>query len=421
MQHTLGRYALALTLSISVCVAALPARSASADDQKPKREKFGSSLKRLRWDKEKQAAVEKPGKSAGKKPKAGAGAGKENGDAEAAVKLKTLLVTFDVLVTDSAHQHTIEGLTKDDFIVTEDDQPQLVATFARGDDQSVPRSIILLIDYSPSQRPYIQKSVAAAKVLIEQLGPADEMAIITDDVELLCDFTQDKAKLTKALDKLEHRMSEGNAGQSLQFTALYAALRELISAEQRRPIIIFQTDGDQAVSFRDQPDTDKYAFLRRGNPPEDYGLNDIFEAARKSRATIYSVMTNERLVGLPQSEVYRRGAVLLQSWWQSAFNPDDPRAADRIKLWTDLFVEGQKAAARVAMTTGGWMAFLEKPEQAADIYATITKDINQRYIIGYYPTNTARDGKPRKVKITVRDHPDYYVHGRNTYYAPDEP
>ena len=421
MQHTLRRYALALILSFCVCMAALPASRASADDKKPKREKFGSSLKHLRWDKEKQAAVEKPDKSAGKKPKADAKADKENIEAEAAVKLKTLLVTFDVLVTDSTHQHVIEGLTKDDFVVTEDDQPQLVAAFARGDDVSLPRSIILLIDWSPSQRPYIQKSVAAAKVLIDQLSPADEMAIITDDVELLCDFTGDKAKLAKALDKIEHRINEGQAGQSLQFTALYAALRELLSAEQRRPIIIFQTDGDQAVSFRDQPDAEKYAFFRHGKPPEDYGLNDIFETARKSRATIYSVMTNERLVGLPQSEMYRRGASILQRWWQMTLNPDDSQDAYRIKLWTDLLVEGQRAAARVAMTTGGWMAFLEQPEQAADIYATITKDINQRYIVGYYPTNTARDGKPRKVKITVRNHPDYYVHGRNTYYAPDEP
>src|ERR1044071_2312437 len=154
MHHTFRRYALALIVSLSACVAAWPASRASADDKKPKREKFGSSLKRLRWDKEKQAAVEKPDKNAGKKPKAGAGADKENTEAEAAIKLKTLLVTFDVLVTDSTHQHVIEGLTKDDFVVTEDDQPQLVATCARGDDVSLPRPIILLIDWSPSQRPY---------------------------------------------------------------------------------------------------------------------------------------------------------------------------------------------------------------------------------------------------------------------------
>ena len=161
--------------------------------------------------------------------------------------------------------------------------------------------------------------------------------------------------------------------------------------------------------------------MHRSKSPENHGLGDIFAAARKARATSYSVMTNERLTGLPESQLYRRGAAILQKWWQIAFDPDDPRQVYRIKLWTDLFLEGQKAAARVAMMTGGWMAFLESPEQAEGIYATILKDINQRYVIGYYPTNAAHDGKPRSVKITVRDHPDYYVHGRNTYYAPDAP
>jgi VWFA-related protein len=422
MPYTLHRCALVLLLSLSVCVAALPVRGAKDDDKKPKREKFGSSLKRLRWDKEKQAAVEKPDKSASKKPKVDPKANNANSNADVAVQLKTLLVTFDVLVTDSTHQHTIEGLTKDDFIVTEDNQPQLVSTFARGDDVSVPRSIILLMDWSRSQKPFIETSVRAAKVLVSQLGPADEMAIITDDVDLVCDYTNDKTKLAAALDVIEKRANDPlRRSRSWQFTALFAALRELISEEQRRPIIIFQTDGDQAVSFRDQPMAEKYNFMQGGDPPEDYSLNDIFAAARKSRATIYSVMTNERLVGLTESQLYQRGGEILRQWWHSSINPDDPHDAYRVKLYTDMFLEGQKAAARVAMTTGGWMAFLEKPEQAEGIYGTILKDINQRYIIGYYPTNTARDGKPRKVKITVRNHPDYYVHGRNTYYAPDQP
>jgi VWFA-related protein len=415
MQNTFCRCAFALLLSLNLCLAALPASARNADERKPKREKFGSSLKRLKRDQAKQAAVAKPVKLSNKKNKA-------NIDADAAVKLKTLLVTFDVLVTDASHTRAIEGLGKDDFVVTEDEQPQYVATFALGSDTNVPRSIILLIDWSRSQEAFIGKSVSAAKVLVSHLGPADEMAIITDDIDLVCDYTRDKAKLAAALDKVEKRAFDPTErSKSRQFTALFAALRELITDEQRRPIIIFQTDGDEAVSFRDQPDVARFAFFHNGKPPEDYGLGDIFAAARKSRATIYSVMTNKRLVGIPASQLYRRGGEILQEWWHSSIDPDDPRDAYKIKLYTDMFVEGQKAAARVAMMTGGWMSFLEKPEQAEEIYATIFKDINQRYIIGYYPTNTARDGKPRNVRISVRDHPEYYVHGRNSYYAPDEP
>src|SRR5436853_1837365 len=251
MQDTLRRCALALILSLSICFAALSARAVNGDEHKPKREKFGSSLKRLKWDQTKQVAVDKPEKSSNKKPKA-------NTDADAAIKLKTLLVTFDVLVTDASHTRVIEGLGKDDFVVTEDDQPQYVATFARGSDANVPRSIILLIDWSRSQQPFIETSIRAAKVLINQLKPADEMAIITDDVDLVCDYTGDKAKLAAALDRIEKRALDPlERSRSWQFTALFAALRELVSEEQRRPIIIFQTDGDQAVSYRDQPNANQ--------------------------------------------------------------------------------------------------------------------------------------------------------------------
>ena len=43
---------------------------------------------------------------------------------------------------------------------------------------------MLIIDYSSSQRPYIENSIAAAKTLVDKLRPNDQMAIVTDDVEL---------------------------------------------------------------------------------------------------------------------------------------------------------------------------------------------------------------------------------------------
>jgi hypothetical protein len=72
----------------------------------------------------------------------------------------------------------------------------------------------------------------------------------------------------------------------------------------------------------------------------------------------------------------------------------------------------------VAPLTGGWTAFLEKPEQANEIYSRIFTDINQRYIVGYYPTNKKRDGKRRKIEFEVKGHPEYQVSGRRSYFAP---
>jgi hypothetical protein len=83
-------------------------------------------------------------------------------------------------------------------------------------------------------------------------------------------------------------------------------------------------------------------------------------------------------------------------------------------MWSNM----QLALSELAKYTGGWTDFLERPDQAGEIYARILDDINKRYIIGYYPTNRTRDGKRRKVSIEVLRHPEYTVWGRKTYYAP---
>jgi hypothetical protein len=78
----------------------------------------------------------------------------------------------------------------------------------------------------------------------------------------------------------------------------------------------------------------------------------------------------------------------------------------------------QQALIDLSALTGGWADFLEEPAQAAGIYERIFSDVNRRYILGFYPTNKARDGGRRRVSIEVRGHPEYAVWGRKSYFAP---
>ena len=71
----------------------------------------------------------------------------------------------------------------------------------------------------------------------------------------------------------------------------------------------------------------------------------------------------------------------------------------------------------MAELSGGWTEFPDTPQRAAAIYGRILADINNHYIIGYYPTNKQRDGQIRRVRVCVRAHPEYKVHGRQSYYA----
>jgi VWFA-related protein len=416
---------LVLLLGALASVTAGDAAPQSRAPREAERRKFGSSLKRLKWDSKKNSATEAGAKKA--ETKKARDGGREG---EGAVRLEALYVMLDVTVTDPATSRFVTGLTKDDFLVTEDGRAEQVAGFARGDDQSLPRSIVLVLDYSGSQRAYLRASISAAKTLISRLAPTDEMAIATDDVELLVDYTRDKATLAAALDSLEARALSGprgkarpeRRGRDLQFTTLFAALREMVRGEDRRTVIIFQTDGTEAVTFRDQATGSDYVW---NMPRREYGLADIYAAAERSRATIYTVIPGERLTGVAGDELYERGGRMLLEGMRARADAEGEEAnyartlpPAQVKLFTERLALSQAAAARVAETTGGWAAFLERPDQAADIYAQILSDINHRYVIGYYPANAARDGRLRRVRIEVRGRPGYVVHGRGGYYAP---
>lgn len=413
-------------------------RAQSPTEQRPTLKEFGSSIKRLKWDPVKQAAVES--RAAERQP-----------TAEDVIRIDIELVVCDVLVLDG-QGHTITGLTQEDFKVAEDGQPQNISHFSLGSEGEVERSIVLIIDYSSSQRPYIENSIAAAKTLVDKLRPNDRMAIVTDDVELKVNYTRDKFKLKDALEDLRQRATlQERFGRSEQFTALMATAKELFSNEDFRRIVIFQTDGDELNLL--QP-TDLYRYLNIPPPAADasekekrkaeerlsqtisqhkikpvvkeFGLNDVYDAAEKSRATVYSVIPGVRLIGLSPAERLEQILKYLDDWsnlqggldYRSLSRKQLLKVQNSLLKGAEVWMSYQSAVSGAATRTGGFTSFLENPNQAEEIYSRILADVNNRYVIGYYPTNKTRDGKRRKVLIEVRSHPEYTVEGRKTYYAP---
>lgn len=368
-------------------------RAQTTPEGRPKLKDFGSSLKRLKWDKRANKAGEKA------PPRNADPAGEDE-----VVRVTTDLVTCDVQITDPLG-NTILGLTRDDFIVSEDGTPQKIDHFSLGNDRSVPRTIVLLIDHSGSQKPYLKKSVEAAKTLVDQLGPRDIMAIVTDDVKLLVDFTRDKAELKKALDVVRD-----SRGDSKQFSALLATVREVFTPEDVRRIVIFQTDGDELFHLRPSVPP-LFSIPPRGIPPEtsylrSFSLRDVYLAVEKSGASVYTVIPSPPLIESQFHTGFKTTTEL--------FGTSNPRNLPLVayRRWEQI------AAAGAAM--GGWTAYLPKPEDATDIYRRILEDINTRYVIGYYPTNKTRDGKRRTVSIEVKGHPEYSVWGRKSYIASEE-
>ena len=433
---------------ISVLLLLLPGFALAQTREKPKLKDFGSSLKKLKWDPQKNETSE-------------VNYGSKSDDDDV-IKIDTSLVVSELLVLDK-NGRVVTGLKASDFTITEEGAPQQVGHFLLGDNRSLPRSIVLIIDYSGSQFPYIKNSVDAASVLVDKLGPLDRMAIVTDDVELLVGFTNDKRELKKKLNTLVEK-SKGNDGflgvggtrrqfgKSAQYSALMATLKEAFDEEDDRPIIIFQTDGDEATYLRNsivvpavppgippelfakvQYEIEQRKQLQRAGMTE-FSLEDVYRTVEKSRATIYTVVPGPKLIGLSSeqqletliNEDERAINEMLPTLSKKAREAFIARQEDRKKLApvqvlrmrAEENARLQEALAAVAPLSGGWTDFLEQPSQAHGIYARILSDISQRYIVGYYPTNKDRDGKRRKINFEVKGHPEYTILGRRSYYAP---
>src|SRR6266496_638066 len=339
-------------------------RAPTPSEEPPRLKQFGSSLRPSAKDKD-NIRKEK----------------KDASDEEYIVRVDTDLVVCDLLVIDQQGR-LITGLVKDDFVIKEDNQLQEVGSFSLGDNKNISRSIVLILDYSSSQLPYIKTSVEAAKTLVDKLNLRDRMALVTDDVKLLVDFTSDKELLKAKLESLKARAMSGWLGRSKQYDALMATLKELFSKEDLRPIIIFQTDGDQ---LEDLYQTARPPLLEPYLPVKSFTFEDLLTTAERTGATIYSIIPGVPFVGLSQTELFKQA----KADWDNRQKADAelhrlnnipnktsyPTMSDEgliryAEHWTRLHF----ALSGVAKVTGGWADFLEQPEQASELYSRVLSD-----------------------------------------------
>ncbi|MEO5858393.1 MAG: VWA domain-containing protein [Pyrinomonadaceae bacterium] len=330
------------------------------------------------------------------------------------IRVDTDLVLSDLLVQDK-NGSPVSGLKASDFEISEDGSPQKIDVFAYGD-ASIPRSIILVIDHSLSQWRQIDRSVGAAKVLVDSLRAADRMAIVSDDVVLIAEFTSDKALLKSALDGLRIKCTDGKFGKSRQYSALFAALNERISRNGTRNIVIFQTDGDE------------FGTLRRSRSPgvSNFGVDDIVRAAERKGATIYSVFTGSQLAGRSKRERFEQTRREIDDQIQAyalVGRSKTPRlpvklSDEYVKARVHLAILEEEAVRTVAEESGGISQTLESPDQAAVVYERILGDIERRYLIGYYPTDRPNATlREKEVRITLKNRGNYRIVGGRTYVA----
>ena len=228
-------------LACFLYVCSFPAYSQSQSNSKNHEKDFGHSLDKY--------------KNPQKKPVQPVKIDAPNSDES--IKVATNMVVTNVLVVNQDGK-AIVGLKKDDFLIMEEGIQQETDLFALGNDFEIPKKIVLIIELAVIPL-WGEHSIDAAKILVDKLGPKDQMAIASTGLKLLTGFTSDKLLLKTKLEASRKdilrakRLDDSPVVEPLglyNYSTLIAVLNELFTKDDRRPIVVQQTVGDEVVRLR---------------------------------------------------------------------------------------------------------------------------------------------------------------------------
>ena len=92
---------------------------------------------------------------------------------------------------------------------------------------------------------------------------------------------------------------------------------------------------------------------------------------------------------------------------------------ERMSISRELYNLARREMNDLAKRSGGRSFVAATLPDARAAFARVAADIGTLYSLGYYPTNKARDGKYRAIKLEVRGVKDKTeIRARDGYYAP---
>jgi VWFA-related protein len=92
---------------------------------------------------------------------------------------------------------------------------------------------------------------------------------------------------------------------------------------------------------------------------------------------------------------------------------------EKMQISRDLYNLARREMDELAKASGGRNFLASSLQDARAAFARVANEIGTQYSLGYYPTNKARDGKFRTIRVEVQGPPDRpQVRAREGYYAP---
>lgn len=154
--------------------------------------------------------------------------------------IETRLVQVYATVT-GTRDKAVDDLTREDFLVLEDGEPQEIVHFAH---EKTPLSILLLVDSSESMMGRIDHARRGLADFIGSVRPIDQVMLVEFDSETrtLSTFTRDKGRLKKSLQSLRPD------GSTALYDALSYAIEHLTARDHGRVIVLLSDGVDASFS-----------------------------------------------------------------------------------------------------------------------------------------------------------------------------
>lgn len=270
------------------------------------------------------------------------------------VKINTDLVVLDAQVLKKKDGKVINTLRREDFVLLEEGVKQEIVHFSQ---DRLPLSILLLLDLSASVRPVVQEIRNGALQALQYLRPEDEVALMTfaDKTRLLQEFTRDRKKIVEQIGKTLETSFVG-VGTSIH-TALNEAVLQMNKSNDRlsRRVIIVVTDN--------------IATMHSFTNPTIAQVNE--------RLLEHSTVVCGLTIGGESSKtlkMFMRGRSEKYNW----------------TVRVDEFAEPTGGEVLIADT-------LNVNQRLADLIS----HLRVRYSIGYSPANNSRDGRFRRVSLSL--------------------
>ena len=339
------------------------------------------------------------------------------------VRVDTQLVSVPAVVTDSSG-HPVSGLKPENFRIIEDGQPQTIANFGTTE---TPFEIALLLDTSGSTRDDVALIRAAANSFIEALRPGDRVGVVAFNtsqtgsspiatVEVLTPLTSDREALRGAIE---------NLGSS-QGTPYYDALERVADSifhdpphdEVRgRRAVVALTDGVDSSSNSDFA-TAKVKLSRAG--VACYFIQVNTEDFVEDR--LMKDCQDDGQLALSQKQIQRYRELFFPKAKAENFNSFCQMGPfERMSISRELYNLARREMNDLARVSGGRSFQAATLADARAAFARVASDIGTLYSLGYYPTNKARDGKFRSIKLEIKGlKGKTEIRARDGYYAPKQ-